>query len=373
MGGVGSEGRAAVVTAYGEPFEVRSYPRPRAEAGALVVDIEAATVCGSDRHVWLGHLAGRLPISPPLILGHEMAGRVTEVGSGADLDSLGNPVRVGDRVVWAHTPCGRCRQCTVDREPTQCATRYVGYLNDCSHPPHFTGSFAEIGYVIPRAGRLRVPDAVASTWASAGSCALRTVVRAMETAGPVRTTDTVLVQGSGPLGLFATALLSLQQPRRLVVVGGPAERLALARTWGATDTVDVAEHPDPADRTALVTELTGGGPRIGFELAGAPGAVAEGIDMMDRNGRYVVMGTLGGDRQHVDVARIATRGLTVRGSMSGDVGDYQLALELLERWSGHFDWDRMLGRRYGLGDVAEAMRAMAGQVQIKPVIDPALP
>lgn len=366
----GSVGRAAVLTEYAGPFRVQEFPRPEPEPGALVVDIDAATLCGSDLHVWLGHLAGRLPITLPLILGHEMVGTVTAVGPGADVDSLGRPVRVGDRVVWAHTPCGRCRQCTVDREPTQCAARYIGYLNDCSVPPHFTGSFAEVGYVIPGAGRLVVPDTVHSAWASAGSCALRTVVRALDVAGPVGVGDTVVVQGAGPLGLFATALLSLHHPCRLVVIGGPDDRLALAAEWGATDTVSIEEHPDPAARAEVVADLTGGGPSLAFELAGAPGAVAEGIDLMGRGGRYVVMGTLGGERQPVDAARIATRGLSIRGSMSGDIGDYEVALQVLDRFRDRFDWDRMLGRRYGLDGLAEAMGAMRAMEQIKPVIEP---
>ncbi|MFC7657333.1 alcohol dehydrogenase catalytic domain-containing protein [Pseudonocardia benzenivorans] len=194
------------------PVHRRDVPRPEPEPGALVVDIEAATVCGSDVHVWAGDLEGRLPISLPLILGHEMAGRVTAIGAGADVDSLGNPVRIGDRVVWAHTPCGRCRQCTLDKEPTLCPQRYIGYMSDCSRPPHFTGTFAEVGYVVPGAGRLVVPDGVESTWAAAGSCAVRTVVRALDVMGRIEFTDTVLVQGAGPVGLFTTALASCTAP-----------------------------------------------------------------------------------------------------------------------------------------------------------------
>lgn len=363
-------GRAAVMAEYAGPFTIEEFPRPEPEPGGLVVDIDAATVCGSDIHVWQGHLAGRLPISPPLILGHEMAGTVTAIGSGADVDSLGRPVRVGDRVIWAHTPCGRCHQCTVAREPTLCTARYIGYLNDCSVAPHFTGTFAEIGRVIGRAGRVVVPDAVDSAWASAGSCALRTVVKALQVAGPIDHSDTVVVQGAGPVGLFATALLSLHNPRRLVVVGGPADRLAVASEWGATHTVSIEQYPDADARAEVVADLTGGGPTVGFEMAGAPGAVAEGIDLMGRGGRYVVMGTLGGDRQSVDTAKIATRGLTVLGSMSGDIGDYHLALGILERFRGRFDWDRMLGRRYGLDGLEEAMNAMRRLEQIKPVIEP---
>lgn len=367
-----NEARAAVLREYGAPFTVETFPRPEPEPGALVVDIDAATVCGSDVHVWLGHMAGRLPISPPLILGHEMAGTVTAVGAGAEVDSLGTPVRLGDRVVWAHTPCGRCYQCTVEREPTQCAARYIGYLNDCSKPPHFTGTFAEVGYVIPRAGRLVVPEGVRSPWAAAGSCALRTVVRALAVAESIGPSDRVVVQGAGPLGLFATALLSLRSPRQLIVVGGPTERLSLARDWGATDVVSIEEYPDAAARVERVRDLTSGGPTVAFELAGAPGAVAEGVDMLASNGRYVVMGTLGGDRQAVDAARIVFKGLRIRGSMSGDIGDYHVALDVLDRFSGHFAWDVMLGNSYGLGELDEAMNAMRGMAEIKPVLVPGL-
>jgi threonine dehydrogenase-like Zn-dependent dehydrogenase len=370
MAGV-TEARASVLTEYGAPFTVRTFPVPEPEPGALVVDIDVATVCGSDVHVWLGHLAGRLPISPPLILGHEMAGTVTAIGAGADTDSLGNAVRVGDRVVWAHAPCGRCHQCTVEREPTQCRARYIGYLNDCGKPPHFTGTFADVGYVIPRAGRLVIPDGVTSPWAAAASCALRTVVRALDVAGPVATTDRIVIQGAGPLGLFATALLSLHSPAKLVVVGGPADRLAVAAEWGASDTVSVDEHPDATSRVEIIRELTGG-PSLAFELAGAPGAFAEGIDMLAPNGRYVAMGTLGGERQPVDAASIVLKALRIRGSMSGDIGDYHTALELLDRFRDRFRWDRMIGTHYGLDQLDQAMNSMLAMEQIKPVIQPNL-
>jgi L-iditol 2-dehydrogenase len=364
-------GRAAVLEEYGEAFELREYPRPVAAPGGLVVDIDVATVCGSDVHAWLGHLAGVLPVTPPLILGHEMAGIVTEIGAGADVDSVGQPLAVGDRVVWAHAPCGHCHECTVEHEPTLCATRYIGYLNDCSVAPHFTGTFADVGIVRPDAGRIRIPDGVESAWASAGSCALRTVVRALAVGGAVDWTDTIVVQGAGPLGLFATALLSLHQPRHLVVVGGPADRLELAREWGATATVEVDPAGDPAERIEEVRSITGRGASIAYELAGAPGVVTEGVQMMARNGRYVVMGTLGGRPQPVHVATVATRGLRIRGSMSGDIGDYHTAMGVLDRYQDRFDWGRMLGNEYGLDAIAEAMASMQRMDEIKPIVRPA--
>jgi L-iditol 2-dehydrogenase len=365
-------GRAAVLQDYNEAFEIQEFPRPVAQPGGLVVEIDVATVCGSDVHVWQGHMQGVLPISPPLILGHEMAGRVVEIGPGAEVDSVGQALAVGDRVVWAHAPCGHCHECTVEREPVLCATRYIGYLNDCSVPPHFTGTFAEYGIVRPDAGRVRIPDGVESGWASAGSCALRTVVRALDIAGPVDQTDTVVVQGAGPLGLFATALLSLHDPRKLVVVGGPEDRLELAREWGATDTVLVDPAADPAGRIEEVRSITGRGASVMFELAGAPGVMTEGVQMAARNGRYIMLGTLGGPPQPVHVATLVTRGLRIRGSMSGAIGDYHVAMQALDRYQDRFDWGRMLGNTYGLDGLADAMAAMKRMDEIKPIIRPGL-
>lgn len=363
-------GKAAVLPEFGSKFIIKEYPRPAASIGELVVEIEMATLCGSDVHAWKGDLNSSLGANPPLILGHEMTGRIIELGGGAEIDSMGQPLQIGDRVVWAHAACGRCRECTLENEPTLCANRYIAYLNDCSEPPHFTGSFAEYGIVRAAAARVRVPDSVKSSWASAASCALRTVIRALEIAGPIRNNDTVLIQGSGPLGLFATALASLHDPRQIVVVGGPASRLEVARKWGATHTINVAET-DQEDRIAEVMEISGSGASVGLELAGAPGVVSEGVQMLARNARYVLMGSLGGAPQPIDVPRIITRGIRIRGSMSGAIGDYYSALKILERYRDRFDWDLLLGNTYKLTEISDAISAMTNLTEIKPIIVPA--
>src|SRR3954471_16259955 len=93
---------AAVFCGYNEPFTVQELPVPQPEPGALVVRVAAATVCGSDVHIWEGHLEGVLPIERPLGLGHEIVGEVAAIGAGAELDSVGRGLEIGDRVVWAH-------------------------------------------------------------------------------------------------------------------------------------------------------------------------------------------------------------------------------------------------------------------------------
>lgn len=362
---------AAVVPDYGQRLEVREVQVPRPEPGALVVAVDVSTVCGSDVHLWKGSMASILPVAPPIILGHEIVGRVVEIGDGAGLDSVGRQVAVGDRVIWEPAPCGRCPVCTIEREPTLCPNRRVGMFQSTESFPFMAGGFGQYSYVWPGAGRLRVPDAVGSELAAAASCAVRTAVEAMGRLGPIDHTSRVVVQGSGPVGLFAVALAAQHRPRRLVVVGAPRERLELARRWGAGDVVSVEEIPDRAERIEAVRELTDGGPNVILEMSGAPGVFSEGVELAAKNARYVVVGTLGGADQQVAAARIVTHGLRITGSFGASIGSYARALDFLAAEDETYDWNQLFsGRRYSLASATEALEALVDQSEIKPVIDP---
>src|SRR6185369_2227658 len=104
--------RMAVFHGAGKPFEIREYPVPDPEPGAILVKVAMANVCGSDLHYWRGELdyvkMGR-PL--PLNTGHEHVGRVAKLGPGVTSDSAGRPLAVGDRVAYRFFfPCGRCRE-----------------------------------------------------------------------------------------------------------------------------------------------------------------------------------------------------------------------------------------------------------------------
>ncbi|HEY2637914.1 MAG TPA: alcohol dehydrogenase catalytic domain-containing protein, partial [Solirubrobacteraceae bacterium] len=273
MAALPTTGLASVVLEYGAPLEVREYPVTEPPAGALLVRIDRATVCGTDVHAWEGMMAQVYDIRLPIILGHEMVGRIVAFGEGPRVDSAGVPLREGDRVVWEHEPCGHCYYCTVERNGSLCTNRRIGFLISAADPPHFNGGFAEYSYVWPRSGRLRVPDEVDSGVASASSCALRTVLNSWEPLGDVDYRHHVVIQGAGPLGLFATALAATHRPKKLIVIGGPAARLKIAQAWGADEVIDVGDMSDSEERRARVVELTEGrGADVVGEFAGARGA-----------------------------------------------------------------------------------------------------
>jgi len=366
---IGEHTRAAVVRAFGEPISVEDVPvPPKVEAGGLLVEVVACSLCGTDVHCWEGSLA--LDIRLPLILGHEMVGRIVAMGDGADVDSVGQSLRVGDRVIWTHAFCGRCRMCAAKR-PAMCVNRTAYGHVSLEDWPYLMGGFAQHSYVLPGAGRVRVPDSVPDELASMASCALRSVVNAVEQAGRVGPEHTVVVQGAGPLGILATGLFSQAGAGRVVTVGAPETRLELAAEFGADEVVSLDDVPDPSDRLSMVHEATGGlGADLVAEFSGHPAAFAEGLDMAGLGARYVVVGQLGGGTTAVPPGAITKKNLTVIGSFSGDLSHYHTALSLLEHYADQLPFDRLISGRYSLDQVNDVIGRMQDFREIKPVLLP---
>lgn len=364
--------RAAVLTKFNEPLEIRNLPVPELEHGALLVKIELATICGSDVHLWDGsNAAGNIDL--PVIPGHEMVGRIVAFGEGAHTDTAGDHLELGDRIVFTHGSCGRCHHCVVVGQPTLCQNRNWYIFSNCERPPYLVGAFSEYCYVFPTSGRIKVPDDVKSEWASAASCALRSVITAFERLGPVEPWETMVIQGAGPLGLFATAMAHHAGVGRIIVIGDPEDRLQLARDWGATDTIAVSEYRDAESRVDAVRELTeSNGAEIVMEFSGARTGFSEGLGMVRIGGRFVVVGQVGKHSVEINPTRITRDQISVLGSFSGGAAQYWKALQFLSRTKDKFDFDRMLSGRYHLDEVETAMKRMQSLEEIKPILLPTL-
>lgn len=366
--------RAAVLTRFGEPLEIRDLPIPtELEQGALLVKIEAASVCGSDVHLWNGTLGGSQAMELPVIPGHEMVGSIVRFGANAEQDSFGQQLAIGDRILFTHASCGKCFQCTLNNEPTLCSNRKYYMFTNCENPPYLVGGFAEYCYVFPQSGRVKVPDNVSTPWASAASCALRTVVHSFDRVGRIEPWQTVVIQGSGPLGLFATALARQSGAGRIVVVGAPEARLKIAESFGADDIISVQDVPDAAARPAAVRDLLDGkGADVVFEFSGARTAFTEGLAMVKDGGRYMVTGQIDRPGQEVPLSPgyITRHQITVMGTWSGHIAEYWKALQFMSNTKGRYDFDLLVPNRYGLGEVTDALTRMRAQEDIKPIVIP---
>jgi threonine dehydrogenase-like Zn-dependent dehydrogenase len=236
--------------------------------------------------------------------------------------------------------------------------------------PHLLGGFSEYGYVLPEAGRVRVPDDIPNELASLSSCALRSVMNAIDALDGIGTSETMVVQGAGPLGLLATAVAKISGARRVITIGAPDARLQIASDFGADEILSI-ERTSPEQRIDRVRSLTDGrGADIVMEFTGHPPAFNEGLELLRRGGRYVVVGQLGSETTTIKPSIIVTKQLRILGSISGRAKAYWKALAFLSSHRTDLPFERMISNHYTLDQVNIAMERMKNFEEIKPVIRP---
>ena len=364
--------RAAVMPAPGRPIEIRTFPAPRAEDGGAVLETVASEVCGTDVHLHHGRLAG---VPYPLVPGHVACGRlVASDGPVRDID--GAEIPSGTLVTFYDVfgVCGACRACVVDRAPTRCPHRRV-YGITASAPDAPLGAWSEAVRLVPGTRVVPLPDGVDALDFLGGGCGLPTGLAAVERAG-VRLADTVVVQGSGPVGLNAAIFAQLSGAARVFVIGAPAARLEAARRIGADDACDLTAFPDPARRVAWVRERTGGrGADVVIEASGNPAAVPEGLEMLRDAGTYVVVGhyTDAGETTISPHRHVNRKHATILGCWGYEAAHLHRALALLARYRDRFRWRDLVTREYSLDEAGRALDDMERLAVVKAVIRPGNP
>jgi L-iditol 2-dehydrogenase len=360
--------RAAVMPAPRVPVEVREFAEPQLEPGSALLRTIVSEVCGTDVHLWHGRLAG---VPYPIIPGHVSVGTVAKL-RGAVTSVDGSPIQEGDRIVFfdVHRTCGRCRACTVARTPTRCEKRRVYGITDSANDGLF-GGWAEAIYIEPGVAVARLAGAVSPEAYIGGGCGLITAVHIMERAS-ISLGDTVLVQGTGAVGLSAVALARLAGATRVIAIGAPADRLELARQMGADVAIDLL-NTTSVDRLEQVLALTGGlGADVAIEAAGSPRAVEEAPALIRDGGRYVIAGhyTDTGPSSINVHQQINRKHLEIRGCWGSEVVHFVRALRLLERYHAQIPWQAIGARTYALADLNDALAAAEAMRVPKALVRP---
>lgn len=359
--------RAAVIPGPGRPVETRELEAPEPESGSAFLEVELAEVCGTDVHLREGRLSG---VPYPIVPGHVSIGRLAEV-RGDVTDVEGRPLTEGDRVTFldVHGTCGACWYCLVAKVSTRCPRRRV-YGITLGVEDGLAGGWAERIYLRPGTKLLRADDLDPEAF-MAGGCGLPTALHAVERAD-VRIGDTVLVLGSGPVGLSAAILSRIAGALRVLVIGAPAKRLAAARAVGAADTLSI-RHADPEARRAWVEERTGGrGADVTIEATGAPEAVVEAMRFTRDAGRVVVVGqyTDRGDARWNPHADLNRKHLDVRGTWGFDFSHLYRGVRIVADPERSAPWRRLELTRYGLDRADEALDDVARGAVVKALVDP---
>ncbi len=322
-------------------------PVPRIGPGEILVKVIAGGICGSDVLEWY-----RIK-KAPIVLGHEIAGEIVEVGEGV------GKVKEGDRVfVSHHVPCNTCRYCRSGNH-TVCET-----LHTTNFDP---GGFAE--YI--RAPRINVdqgtfilPDEITFEDGSFVE-PLACVVRGQRVAG-FRPGTSVLVLGSGISGLLHIMLARASGAGRIIATDISEYRLAKAREFGADEVIHAGE-----DVTALVKELNGSYlADLVIVCAGALSAFKQALKSVDRGGTVLCFATTDpGVKIPIPANEFWRNSITVLPSYANSPYDAEVAIELIR--SGRVDVNPLITHRLPLEETARGFKLMteAGE-SIKVVIEP---
>ncbi|CAM5692776.1 L-threonine 3-dehydrogenase OS=Streptomyces tendae OX=1932 GN=tdh PE=3 SV=1 [Streptomyces tendae] len=334
--------RAVVKAAAGKGVQYTAdAAEPKAGDGAVVVEVAAASLCGTDRECYEWSPAAQaFDLGLPVILGHEAAGTVVEVGAGVE------NLRVGDRVALeSHLPCAQCFACRTGDAHTCERTQILGM--------HFDGVFAE-RVAVPHRIAVPLPDGVSlETGALLESAGV--AVHAIQRAGYSVAGRGVLVSGAGPVGMVVARLASLMGAAYVIVIEPNPFRRAEAERLGVL-TMEPGEGVAERSR-----ELSGnrGGADVAFECSGAASALPPLFDAVRREGTVVTVGHPGRPVAIDVAAQINKRGITLRGIFGRRLWEtWEQTLLLLN--SGRLDLDWLITHRLQLSQVDEAIDLLTG-------------
>ena len=349
---------AAVLPEPRVPLQLERIQVPRPRRGEVLVKVAACGVCHTDLHVMKGEVA----FPTPAVLGHEISGAVVELGEGVD------GLAVGEQVVGTFImPCGSCEACLSARDDL-CerffamnrlrGTLYDGetrlFREDGSPLAMYSmGGLAEYA-VVPVHGVFPRPPNVPAEQAAVLGCAAMTAYGVITHGADLRVGERVVVVATGGVGSLIVQFARAQGALQVVAVDVSEEKLAAARSLGATDVVDASQ----GDPVARVVELTDGGADVVFEALGREETVLQAVGMLRDGGRLVAVGITPADvRVPIDVTRLVRRGLRIQGSYGARPrSDMPRLLALIER--GVLQPQESVSRRFTLEQADEAYTAL---------------
>jgi L-iditol 2-dehydrogenase len=326
---------------------------PKCSEGGLVIRVKAVGICGSDVRTYE---SGSGKIKPPMILGHEVAGEVVEVGKAH------TSYHVGDRIAMAPGIfCNRCYYCqhgmrTMCENLEELAFQYQGGFAEYMPIP---GAAFERGRIVP------IPEGLSFEHASIceppSSC-----IMAQERAG-IGLGDTVVILGAGPIGCIHTQIARARGASKIILVEVSAERLQMARAFHADFYVD-SNQVNPVDK---VKEITKG---LGADciIVAAPSAVAQvqAIEMSRKRGTVVLFGGLPKDRPFASLNcnLIHYRDIRVIGHYGQERHHVSLALEMISR--GIVSADKLISDVLPLDQYSKGFELMRDKKALKVILIP---
>lgn len=338
-------------------FQVEEFSVPDPAPGTVLLRQELAGCCATDAHTYLGQWKAEFPV----IMGHENVGVIEAIGHGGAVDFLGRELRVGDRVIARTTHCGSCYECRGARIPRNCRNQWVRYGFSSPQTSAFSGGYGEYLYLSsPQTTFMLKVDTRPSI--AVLHEPLGVAAHAVRKAQP-KLGSTIVVQGSGAIGLFTLGLARLAGATRAIVVGGPADRLELAQAFGADVVINIDELRTPEERMRAVVAETPGqlGADVVYGCVGKAPAWSEGVGYLrDGEGRFLEVGLAGDDGEvpFNPATNLVAKNATFIGALGMADEDSLAAVRVME--GRLLPLERMVSHQLPLHRVADAIGALNG-------------
>ena len=346
--------KAAVCYTFGQPLVIEEVELAPLRAGEVHVRIAATGICHSDVHLIRGEWGGKTP----LVAGHEGAGVVEAIGPGVTLTKPGDHV-----VVSLLRSCGRCFACQ-SGAPYMCAGTFASDREVRLRNTHGervrqgfrTATFAEYA-VVDQSQVVPVPEDLPLDRAALLACGVITGLGAVVNTARMPSGSSVVVIGTGGVGLNAIQGAILSGATPIIAVDLLDTKLLAARSFGATHTINGMLN----DAVDAVAELTSGrGAEYVFVTVGSAAAVAQGLQMIGKLGTLVLVGIPEqGATIPLTIDKLVNNGQRVIGSSMGSTRlsvDVPWLVDLYQQ--GRLKLDELVTKRYPLEQINEAIEAM---------------
>src|SRR5215212_8581883 len=356
--------RAAVLTAPGT-LEVTSFPEAAPPRDGAVLRPTHCGVCGTDPHMYSGHLT----VPMPLVMGHEFSG-VLE-GWGPDFparDVYGQDLRPGDAVAVGTTlSCGTCYYC-----------RFVGITLGADEAPHVRGGYSELLYLMPQTWLFKLPADVSLKMAALAdpiACGTRALERAFAPGLPwagegIGLGKSVVVQGLGPIGILTGAAARAMGASPVVGIDRIPMRLEMAGRFGFDEVLSLAELSEVEDRVRAVRSQTRGlGADVVVEVVGLPAAFAESLRLVRKGGRVVEFGHFTDNgTMALNPQDIVNLDVEILGSYAYPNAQLGTSLAFLSRHSDSYPFEDLVTHTFGVEETEQAIKASRDKVCVKAMV-----
>ena len=360
-------------------IEIREVVVPELRTDSILLRIEGTGVCGTDRHLYHGRAA--MPYPTPL--GHEIVGHVEKFGSDAmnHITVVGGTITEGTRVAVlpGQKPCGNCYACRyLPNRPALCTGRDAYGFCNADRYPYLSGGWANYLVVVPGSWLYVLPDSLPLERAvliEPMATAVRAIERGLAPGLPNMREgfgfgQSAAVVGAGTIGLCAVAALAALGANPLVVIDVVDERLELAKSLGASHTINYKTTADSDARLSAVQSITeGAGVDVVVEAAGIPDAFAESLRLVRRGGsvcevgHFVDTGTV-----NLHPFDICSKDISIYGSFAFPTTEFRVAISLLQESRGPIE--QLVHGKFPVSQAEAAILGLDNPSHIKHVIVP---